>query len=122
MSSAAVSTRKSSKRSRTSEDALALIGPSGTSSSSNPSSSASCNTCPILQSELEALKSDLEHETNLRSIEQRRHSQAETRLRRQLTLANEPAQLCEFLLRLSDVVRSTRSVDTLTDQPPPLVA
>lgn len=108
MSSAAVSTRKSSKRSRTSEDALALIGPSGTSSSSNPSSSASCNTCPILQSELEALKSDLEHETNLRSIEQRRHSQAETRLRRQLTLANEEAD--EARSALEDL-RATSEAD-----------
>lgn len=106
MSSAAVSTRKS-KRSRTSEDALALV--MAPSSTSNPSSSASsCNTCPILQSELEALKSDLEHETNLRSIEQRRHSQAETRLRRQLTLANEEAD--EARSALEDL-RATSEAD-----------
>ena len=105
MSSAAVSTRKSSKRSRTSEDALALIGPSG---NSNPSSS--CNTCPILQAELESLRSDLEHEMNLRSIEQRRHSQVETRLRRQLTLANEEAD--EVRSALEDL-RATSEADVV---------
>jgi mitotic spindle assembly checkpoint protein MAD1 len=106
MSSAAVSTRKA-KRSRTSEDALAIITASGGTGSSSSSSSA-CNTCPILQSELEALKSDLEHETNLRSIEQRRHSQAETRLRRQLTLATEEAD--EARSALEDL-RATSEAD-----------
>ena len=100
MSSMAVSTRKSSKRSRTSEDALALIGPSGT---SNPPSSAS-----ILQSELDNLRNDILHETTLRSIEQRRHSQAETRLRRQLTLANEEAD--EARSALEDL-RATSEAD-----------
>ncbi len=101
MASAAVSTRKA-KRSRTStseaEDALAL-----------PSAS-SCNTCPILRSEVDALKSDLEHETNLRSIEQRRHSQAETRLRRQLTLATEEAE--EARSALEDL-RATSEADVV---------
>ena len=101
MASAAVSTRKA-KRSRTStseaEDALAL-----------PSAS-SCNTCPILRSEVDALKSDLEHETNLRSIEQRRQSQAETRLRRQLTLATEEAD--EARSALEDL-RATSEADVV---------
>lgn len=101
MASAAVSTRKA-KRSRTStseaEDVLAL-----------PSAS-SCNTCPILRSEVDALKSDLEHETNLRSIEQRRQSQAETRLRRQLTLATEEAD--EARSALEDL-RATSEADVV---------
>ena len=59
---------------------------------------------------MDALKSDLEHETNLRSIEQRRHSQAETRLRRQLTLATEEAD--EARSALEDL-RATSEADVV---------
>ena len=59
---------------------------------------------------MDALKSDLEHETNLRSIEQRRHSQAEARLRRQLTLATEEAD--EARSALEDL-RATSEADVV---------